>query len=228
MRVAICDDEERERSELCKMLKEYDRLGEIEISLFSSAAELYQATAQTTFSIVLLDIEMKAPNGYEIAQQLQKSADAPLIVFVTKSMEYTIRGYGVAFRYLVKPIRQEDLSHALDAAISEVREKHLFFHADGVSHVISIQDIYFFEVFLHNTTLHLADRSLSFRMPLKDILAQLPKRFFAMPHQSYIVNFQHIRSASTEEICMTNGARIPISRRKQTEFEARFLQYLGR
>ena len=27
----------------------------------------------------------------------------PLIVFVTKSTEYTIRGYDVAFHYLVKP-----------------------------------------------------------------------------------------------------------------------------
>lgn len=228
MRIAICDDEERERSELCRMVREYDSLGELEVSLFSSAAELYLATAQKKFSIVLLDIEMKAPNGYEIAQQLQKQADAPLIIFVTKSMEYTLRGYGVAFRYLVKPIRQEDLSQALTAAASEAREKHLFFQADGTSHVIPVQDIYYFEVFLHNTTLHLANRSLSLRIPLKEILAQLPRRSFAMPHQSYIVNFQHIRSASTEEICMTNGASIPISRRKQPEFEARFLQYLGR
>lgn len=228
MRVAICDDESKDLLELQTAIDQYDSADSIEISLFSSASELYAAAKNKNFDIAILDIEMKAPNGYEIAKRLVDQKPVPIIIFLTNSMAYTIRGYGVAFRYLTKPINQEQLNRALSAAICEVTANRFVFSVDGTSHVVRMDDIYYFEVFNHHTILHTMDGEYTFRATLKDVLSKLPGGYFGTPHQSYIVNFSHVKTAKPKEVHLTNGAMIPISRRKQVDFENQFHAYLGR
>ena len=99
LRVAVCDDERKDLDEIVSLLKRYDSGGLLEITTFFAAKELLAASEKTPFDLAILDIEMEAPNGFEAAQMLLRQAKPPLIVFVTKSMAYTLRGYGVAFRY---------------------------------------------------------------------------------------------------------------------------------
>ena len=58
-----------------------------------------------SFDLLLLDIEMPS-NGFQLAQSLIQMEKHPLVVFVTKRHEYAVQGYGIAFRYLVKPLDQ--------------------------------------------------------------------------------------------------------------------------
>lgn len=226
--VAVCDDDKKDLEEITAYLRRYDVGGILQIMQFRSAAELLRAAQKQSFDLAVLDIEMDAPNGFEAAQQLLQQKDRPLILFVTNSMAYTLRGYGVAFRYLVKPLGFLQLSEVMDAAVRELRANRFVFSVDGSNHVVKMQGIYYFEVFQHYTTLHLMDEQFLIRSTLKDVLAQLPSGYFAVPHQSYIVNFAHVKTASATELRLTNGARIPISRRRQQEFERLFFSYLGR
>ena len=228
MRVAICDDETKDLRELQMAIEQYGSIDSLEVYSFSSAAELYSAEKYNNFDIAILDIEMDAPNGYEIAKRLIDQKPAPIIIFLTNSMAYTIRGYGVAFRYLTKPINQEQLNKALSAAICEVIANRFVFSVDGTSHIICMDDIYYFEVFNHHTILHTMDSEYTFRATLKDVLSKLPSGYFGTPHQSYIVNFSHVKTAMSKEVHLTNGALIPISRRKQADFDNQFHAYLGR
>lgn len=228
MHIAICDDEPVDLQSLHALMKQYDKNNRIKVSLYTSAAELLIAAGHTSFDIAVLDIEMASPNGYEAALELRKQSAPPLIIFVTNSMDYTIRGYGVAFRYIAKPISPNDLSTALDAAIREVRANRFSFSVDGTSYILQMQDIYYIEVFNHVTTLHTMDGEYSLRSTLKDVLSQLPQGYFGMPHQSYIVNFAHIKTATAQEIALTNGAHIPVSRRRQNDFMRQLRLYLGR
>lgn len=228
MRVAICDDEKNDLLSLESALKSYDRTSRLSISCFASAYELYKSFEKAPFDIVILDIEMPSPNGYEIAQRLCTQKRKPLIIFLTNSMSYTIRGYGVAFRYLTKPIVQPLLASAMDSAIREISANRFIFSIEGVSHYLTMEEIYFFEVFNHHMVLHTIDCEYAFRATLKDILKQLPPGFFGLPHQSYIVNFAHIKTSTSKEIHLTNGVTVPISRRKFRDFEEQFNLYLGR
>ena len=226
MRIAICDDDERDLQALQAAVSAFDRGKTLEVCAFSSAIELY--AAKTSFDVAVLDIEMPPPNGYDIAKRLIEDGPAPVIIFLTNSMAYTLRGYGVAFRYLVKPIDQEQLEKALSDALLEASAKRFTFTADGLSHIIRMEDIYYFEVFNHHTVLHTADRSYTFRATLKGILSELPAGYFGAPHQSYIVNFSHLKIALAKELHLTNGAVIPVSRRKQQEFDDQLRAYLRR
>lgn len=228
MRIAICDDDEKDLLALRNAVSAFDQTGGIEVCTFSSAAELYKAEKTKKFSIAILDIEMEPPNGYDIAKQLVESGTAPIIIFLTNSMAYTLRGYGIAFRYLTKPIDQFQLNNALSAAINEASAKRFVFSVDGSSHVIRMEDIYYFEVFNHNTILHTMGQAYSFRATLKEIMIELPVGYFGSPHQSYIINFCHVKTVMAKEIHMTNGAVIPISRRRQSDFEKQLQSYLRR
>ena len=108
MRIAICDDEDQERLNIEALVKRY--APELSIVLFSSADELLAAAKTTFFPLIFLDIEMDDTNGFDAAEELMSGSAKPLIVFVTKSTEYTIRGYDVAFHYLVKPLNESDYS----------------------------------------------------------------------------------------------------------------------
>lgn len=228
MQIYICDDDEKDLQQLASFVHQYDSGKQMEIRCFSSALALYRAAQERPCDIAFLDIEMEPPNGYEIAQQLLLSKMPPLMIFVTKSMDYTICGYGVAFRYLPKPISFPQVFAAMDAAVREVTANRFQFTADGISVVLRMPEIYYIEVLGHFSTLHTIDQEFTTRATLKEILSQLPQGYFGAPHQSYIVNYMHIRTATAQKIRLTNGACIPISRRKQKEFEHQFHVFLGR
>ncbi len=228
MTIAICDDDPKDLKEIQSVLAQYDSISSMKISSFTAASELLVANAQTPFVIAILDIEMEPPNGYEIAQELSKQEASPIIIFLTNSEAYAIRGYGIAFRYLTKPIVKDQLFHALDRAICEVNANRFTFTAEGTSHIVRMKDIYYFEVFNHHTVLHTMDREFTFRATLKEIVADLPKGYFGSPHQSYLVNFMHVQTAMPGKLHLTNGTVIPVSRRRQHEFETQLHSYLGR
>lgn len=228
MHIAICDDEALDLDSLHNVLRQYDTKKQFQVSEFYSAAALLVSAKEVSYDIAILDIEMDSPNGYEAALVLAKQPSPPLIIFATNSMDYTIRGYGLAFRYIPKPLTLEKLSPVLDAAVREIYADRFAFSVDGVSYVLRMKDIYYIEVYNHVTTLHTMDDEYSLRTSMKELLSQLPQGYFGMPHQSYIVNFTHIKTATTQEVVLTNGAHIPVSRRRQTEFIQQLHRYLGR
>lgn len=228
MRIAICDDDPIDLEALEKAVHTFDSGNHLEVYTFSRAVDLYLSEKRKKFDIAILDIEMEPPNGYDIAKKLVEGNFAPIIIFLTISMAYTLRGYGVAFRYLTKPIDQAQLNDALSAAIKEASAKKFVFSADGSSYIIPMEDIFYFEVLNHYTTLHTIDQSYTFRATLKEILSDLPAGYFGTPHHSYIVNLTHIKTATTQQLHLTNGMVVPVSRRRQKEFEKQLYAYLGR
>lgn len=225
MQIAICDDDPKDLHLLREMLKRYDP--HITVDSFSTAMDLYRRAQKTEYDAVLLDIEMDAPTGYEIAMQLAREESHPMIVFVTNSAAYAVQGYGLALRYLLKPLTMEAITEAMDAIRQELQGNRLVVMLNGTYHVLKLQDILYAEVVNHHITLHTTGGSFSCRTSLKELTGQLPGRWFCAPHQSYVVNFLHIRTASSQEVCMTDGTRIPISRSRQRDFQQNFHRFLG-
>lgn len=228
MHIAICDDDKHDLCALASLIQEYNSSGTISMSSFSSATALYNRSETTPIDIAILDIEMEAPNGYEIARKLIDHSCQPLIIFVTNSMAYTMRGYGVAHRYLAKPLSKSLLWEALDTAILKIKANRFTFTIDGASRILRTEEIYYFEIFNHVAVLHTCDNEFTFRMSLKEIASQLPPGYFSSPHQSYLINLNHVKSAHANEVVLTNGTHIPVSRRKLKPFQEEFHLFLGR
>lgn len=228
LKLGICDDEPQDLERILKMVRQYDVGGQLEIITFLHSNDLLYASKMICFDITILDIEMVAPTGFDVAKELIAMPNPPTVIFATKSNAYALKGYGVALRYLQKPIAQRDLFEALDVAVADAIAHRLTFQIDALLVSVHLRDIQYIETFGHYAVLHTADKSYRFRTTLKEVMLRLPKGYFASPHKSYIVNLEHIQTATASEITLDSGTVIPIGRKRMQDFNDTLYHFLGR
>lgn len=225
MKIAICDDEQTDRTRLLEYCRRYN--AKLDVTLVVSGAALLAAFENVFFDIVLLDIEMEKPNGFETALELRSRAKKPIIIFTTQNLNYAVRGYGVALRYLPKPISYEAFSPVLKLAINQViPPKVTLTHADGQL-ILTVSEVLFYEVFGHKVLIHIEGKpTLKIRSTMSDISAQLQKSYFVQTHKSFCVNLNYVDRIEQNDIVLTNGERIPLSRRKKDLFSQQLTEHL--
>jgi len=224
MRIAICDDENKELLHLKSHVIQFEP--GLAISLFLSAGDLISEAQKNPFDIVLLDIEMDKLNGFDAAKRLKQMDNPPLIIFVTNSGEYTIRGYEVAFRYLAKPVEFSILTKYLSAAFAEIAPEKFTVKENGLSCVLPISEIYYFEKFKHHLILYTKTVDYQCRMTLAEAEESISGNSFATPHKGYLVNLAHISSVGEACLTLTNGRTVPLSRRHKLEIERALFNYV--
>lgn len=225
MQIAICDDELQELEYIADIVMRYQ--SNLNITKFDSADSLYRAFISTSFDIILLDIEMPEPNGYEIAKKLMKISNRqPLVIFVTKSTAYAVQGYDVAFHYLVKPIQFEKLCEVLDRACKIIQPFKLTLSINGIQYCIPTENILYIEVMRWTTTIHCKTEQYQARIPMKEIIKRLSNKDFYRIHNSFLVNLRYVDRVAPNEVIVSNGDHIPISRANRKGFQTALQQYL--
>lgn len=228
LQLAICDDEPEDLKKLFALAKQYDPEDQLKITTFFRAADLLETHKKSAFDIVLLDIEMQPPTGFDVARELIGMPQPPVVIFATKSNAYALKGYGIAIRYLQKPIAQEDFFEAMDVAVADATAHRLTFQSCGTLISIRLGDIQYLEAFGHYTIVHTDRDFFRFRCTFKEIMGTLPRKYFVSPHKSYIVNLEHIQATTTSEITLSCGVKIPIGRKRMQEFNHALYQFLRR
>ncbi len=115
MKIIIADDEALARQRLISLL------GEIEgVDVVGEAANGKQALLLSNDlapDIILLDIRMPLMDGLEAARHLGTLENPPAVIFTTAYSDHALAAFEAhAVDYLLKPIRKERLTHALDKA----------------------------------------------------------------------------------------------------------------
>jgi DNA-binding LytR/AlgR family response regulator len=108
-RVFVVDDEELAVRRLVRLLEATER-----VEVAGTATDPRDAISRISDDIaaVFLDISMPEVDGFAVARRLPP---ATLVVFTTAHDQHALRAFEVnALDYLVKPVRAEDLSRALD------------------------------------------------------------------------------------------------------------------
>lgn len=186
MNIAICDDEQQDIDILynyCKSCKlPYN------ISTFLSASALLEAFKSQFYDLIFLDIEMDKPNGFEVGSILAGYSPRPVIVFTTNALQYAVRGYGIAFRFLCKPITITMFQSVVREALDEILPQKAAVTCGSTQKMISV-----------------------FSYPS-----------FVQIHRSYCINLNYVDSFTPLAVTMTDGCKIPLSRKKQTIFQERF------
>lgn len=226
MKIAICDDDDRDIIATKEAIARFD--AGLTYDVYHSALDLLRALDNTFYDLIFLDIEMDALNGFDAAKRIMAGEQKPLIVFVTKSSQYTIQGYEVAFRYLMKPVSDEAVEKVLKAAFAEILPQKILIDISGRNYVLSVKDIYYFEVYGHNVVVKTKDRTYEYRNTLKNIEEMLKGSPFIRPHNSFLVNMEHIVGTAPTELIMKDGRKISLSRKKKDEVFKALYQYLKR
>lgn len=229
MRIAICDDEKEQRDLLAEYTHKFN--ASLVVDTYSAALDLLMASDRCSYDVIFMDIEMPAPNGFEVAEALKKKSNPPLVIFVSKSSNYTIQGYGIAFRYLQKPVAYEVFESVFSLATKEREPVKIPFVCEGVYHVLSVKDILYCEAFDHSLTVHTKMGCYTSRMSLSELMSQLPSEDFAQSHKSFLVNMNYVHSVDATNVTVessTGRILLPLSKGKRKSFIQKLGDYIGR
>jgi two-component system LytT family response regulator len=240
IKAIIIDDEERARTTLSSLLKDYCKNVEI-IESCSNVPEGVLAINKLRPQLVFLDIEMPEFNGFELLSFFRE-VDFE-IIFVTAYNEYALKAFEVsAVDYVLKPVDIDKLQAAVEKAETRLNTfdmqnrlevlkesfKNEQFNkialpvADGLWFVDTTDIVYleadgaYTEVWLRNGSKILVSKKIKF---FEDVLDKRPN--FFRSHRSYLVNINFIKKYNKSDNALTldNGKTVVISRDRKSEFE---------
>ena len=182
------------------------------------------------YDLVFLDIMFKDENGIDYAKQLRSRNYKFDIIFITTCKEYAVESFDASpLYYIVKPVKQEKLSVALERFLEKNKPSYICFNSLGGTIKIKLSDILYFEIYGHRVVIHKIDGTQSdIRGTLKDIETQLPPAMFIRPHRSYLVNTAFINEIAHYNVKISNGELIPVSRSLYNKIQLEFVDYLAK
>ena len=215
--VAVCEDQKDTREEAAALCSEVLTDLDIEhrIAVFSSAEELEtQLLSGERFDLLCLDILMDGKSGMELAKKLRMTDDRTSILFLTGSSEYLKDGYEVRpIQYLLKPVKREELARAIETDLRlHHQSKTVSIHVGGRTFVLPIADILYAESREHGTVLHTIHGEQFLPCSLSQTEESLPAENFCRCHNSFLVNFSHIREVSGRTVYLLEGGEVSIGR----------------
>ncbi len=220
LNIAVCDDEEV----ICRQIKEL-----IEKRMADSCIDVYDLgkkllAAEKLYDMVFLDIQMDGINGIETARALrEKQNDKTVIIFITAMKEYVFEAFDVsAFHYLLKPIDETKFTEVLRRAAWEVESRRkqeqepLLIRTKKRSMTFLKNDILYVESRGKKVEIHTKEKNIEIYASMNELESQLGSGFYRC-HRGYLVNMIYIAEYSGEDITLSNGETVYLSKEKYSE-----------
>jgi DNA-binding LytR/AlgR family response regulator len=232
IRIAIVEDEERNRTVLVDHLRRYEQEHGLsfDIAVFADGREIL-AKYRPVYDIVLLDIQMEHVDGMTTAKRIREVDQDVVLVFITNSPQYAIGGYQVAaLSYLLKPVPYVGLSEELDRCLAQVRKRErgfIMLTTGTEKHRVNVADIVYIESVKHRLVVHATDREYSLVGSLTAIEEELAGKDFFRSNNPYLVNLQHVTGVAQNSCILRGGHDLQISRPRKKAFLAALSDYVG-
>lgn len=170
-------------------------------------------------SLLLLDMELPGQNGIEVAEQVRETYPNTAIIILTNYDKFVYQGYRVkAVDYLLKPVSVESLQRAIQDALTQIEQNDRSFIStewNDEIHLFRIGEVMYFRREGRHTVLHTEKSALPLRRNLND-LDHKHWPFFVRISRTHILNIAWIQKcdSATRVVCMMDGVRFKISRRR--------------
>lgn len=228
--LAVCDDDIALTGVIEDIIEaEYE--GIIAVESFSSGNKLLDRIEGRSFQIYLMDIEMPGRSGIETASAIRRGDPSAVIVFVTDHKEYVFKVFEVLpFRFIQKPVTADKLIPVLrDALVHIKKENQLFFFKIGhEARQLPCHEILYFEGAGRKVRIHTADEAVEYYERISQVPAQLDPELFTQIHASYIINMEYIRAIRPEEVVLSGGIHLSVSKKYRTNLKLSHLSFLKR
>lgn len=230
-KTVIVDDEPPICEEISYMLTAYPDVKVV--ATYYNGVEALEAIVHSPPDLLFLDVKMPGLSGIELARQLTRLYQPPLIVFITAFDNYALDAFGTsAVGYITKPVEAK----ALDEVMGKVRYiAHKFAavtsnetraavaaspiplicgRADGKLVPLNLPDIVYIYAKDKNTYLSARQGEYPADQTLQELERRLAPHGFIRVHRNYLVNLRHV----TEIIPWFHGTymlRLDDSKRSQ-------------
>lgn len=239
MRAIIIEDEIAAQNLLKSIIREYCN----NIDIVGVAANIHDSVNLINKSqpdLIFMDIELLDGNSFEILDQIEYQ-NFP-IIFTTAYEDFALKAFKYeAIGYLLKPFAPIDVQKAVAKVANFARndnsvlsklasmlkknittQNKLTVHAfDGIF-ILNIDEIIRIEADgPYCTIISKNEKNTLVSKPLKSLEEEMAHPSFFRVHVSHLVNINFVKQLNKEDggtIVLTNGDKIPLSRRKKQEF----------
>ena len=207
MKILIVDDEAPARSRLRALVDELG-VGQV-VGEAENGHEALQLVATEAADLILLDVRMPEMDGIEAARHLARLEEPPAIIFTTAYDSHALDAFQAnAAAYLLKPIRRDRLSQAIERAsrptkvqlnklgdeltTSSEARTHVSATLNGNLRLLPVDQIFYFRA-EHK---YVTARYLEGELVIEDSLASLEEEFasaFLRVHRNALVSRAHSR-----------------------------------
>jgi two-component system LytT family response regulator len=222
LRTLIVDDEPIARKVLREELELID--GVDVIGEASDGAAALEKIGSEEPDLVLLDLQMPAMGGLEVVRHLEHgkhgthAKHVPVIVIVTAYDQHALQAFEAgAIDYLLKPVRQERLSQAVERArrVTDRQALERIAHLQEIADpsavtptrkivgkvgeeyfLLSAGEIYAFQAEGNLVWIVTAKRKYLATQTLKELEQRLKSTAFRRIHRNALVNVDHVRKMS--------------------------------
>lgn len=228
MRIAVCDDDFKDREKIEEALRECNPNDSAEN--FADGRSMLEAAKKTPpFDLVFLDIYMPGENGIDIAAELKEISPETGIVFVTTSKEHAVEAFSLyATHYLVKPVTAKGVGEALKR-LREMRFRHrnsITLTVGRERYTVFLDQICLLESDNHTVNVSLIDgRKLKVRMPFSEMEQMMDDKFLRI-NRGIVVNMDFIEQMGANTCVLRSGVRLPITIRQSASIRAAYDNYV--
>jgi two-component system, LytTR family, response regulator AlgR len=234
MDILVCDDEPLAAQRLTKLV---EQLGHTVVAVASHGQQAIELSSQHQPDVVLLDIQMPEMDGLTCAKYLRELDHMPAIIFCTAYDQHALEAFqSHADGYLLKPVLQQDLQHALDqltklnqAQMNNLKQKENMeeIHTKRTQIVaktyrgvelIPLENVYYFIADQKYVTVRHKNGSVLIDETLKDLELEFGDDFIrihrnALVAVGYLDGLETVSSGQYQVRCRDLDERLAVSRR---------------
>lgn len=236
IKIAICDDDINICSRLEDILIEYSVKNylKFDIHIFYTGEKFLNVLKnKEEYDIIFLDIEIGDCSGILVGKFIREVLKNEIvkIVYISYHTNYAMKLFKIRpVDFLIKPINKEEFIKNMDTLLSLINKQSEYFEFKICfdKKKVYLKDIFYFTTLKESKKIILKtkEEEYIFYGKLKDIYENLKKYRFMLPHNSYIVNYDYIKTFKSNKIELFNGEEIPLSRYKVKEIKELQLKFI--
>lgn len=203
-----------------------------QIDVFSNAEEFLIAISNSTYHIIILDIELPGMSGLELSRKLIKVNKETSIIFLTSYGNYALDAFGLnVHKYIMKDQADEKLINAITEIInSKMNQKvnQILVKSYAEDLLVNEDEIICIIYEDRHPVIYMSDRKIVVTgSSLEKILKKLNSINFVQPNNGAIINFNYMKSLSSKSIVLHDyESQLIISRGRYEAVKEKYMKYL--
>lgn len=234
LHLAICDDDADILSVVSgAIVSAFRRHGiSAQVELFRRATDLERQMRAQDFELLFLDIDMPGLDGITFAKRLRAGNSRTDIIFISSREDKVFDALRTNPSGFVRKSRfLEDVSAVIDQWMkNRPREERTKLLVQSREHTwnIPLDTVLYIEGSDKSQLLHTSNlpEPVPVRRSMQELEETLASSGFLRIHKGYLVNYKFIRRLENTEAVLTNGERIPLSRRRVQDIRSQYLELM--
>ena len=232
LKVAILDDNKTalmiSSSAVEAFLKEKN--AEYQLFSFSNPLNFLASAKEEKFDLSFLDIDMPEMNGLEVANELADICKNGQIIFLSQREDLVFECLKFhPFGFIRKSKLIDDFSLMMNQyyqTISNAESDETKIDIVDKTKTVSfkIKEIVYIESDRNYQKVVLKDKtSQNIRVAMGSLEEKLREHGFIRIHKGYLLNYLYIRSIASDEVYLTTGISLPMSKKRREEIMKQYM-----